>query len=114
MLHAEGLDVTHHRPWQATREALGVAFRVISLGYDVHHLAPAGTRAEHGDDVLAPNQQLAQARDALYAHGERLVEELTHGARHGEVEPTPNGESRNSCLETYWWSTRVGLVTFLH
>src|SRR5262249_27148313 len=98
LLHAEGLDVTHHRPRQVTREELGAAFRVISLGCDVHHLAPVGTRVEHWDDVPAPSQHLIQARDAIYAHVERLVEELKHGARHGEVEHTPNGEIRDSCL----------------
>src|SRR5262245_66607196 len=49
MLHAEGLDVMHHRPRQATREALGAAFRVISLGCEVHHLAPAGPPLAAGD-----------------------------------------------------------------
>ena len=85
LLHAEGLDVTHHRPRQATREELGAAFRVISLGCDVSHLAPVGTRVEHWDDVPAPSQHLTQARDAIYAHVERLVEELKQGARQGEV-----------------------------
>jgi protein-tyrosine-phosphatase len=85
LLRAEGLDVTHHRPRHVTRDELGAAFRVISLGCNVSHLAPSGTRVEHWDDVPAPSQHLAQARDAIYAHVERLVEELTHGTRQGEA-----------------------------
>ena len=50
-----------------------------SLGCDISHLAPPGTVVEHWDDVPAPSQQLVQVRDAIYAHVERLVEELTQG-----------------------------------
>lgn len=81
LLRREGLDVTHYRPRGATREELGAAFRVISLGCDVSHLTPPGTAVEHWDDVPAPSQQLAQARDAIYTHVERLVEELIQGTR---------------------------------
>ena len=76
LLRTEGLDVTHHRPRQVTREELEAAFRVISLGCDVSHLAPPATRVEHWDDVPAPSQHLGQARAVIYAHVARLVEEL--------------------------------------
>jgi protein-tyrosine-phosphatase len=79
LLRREGLEVTQHRPRQVTREELGAAFRVISLGCDVSHLAPPGTVVEHWNDVPSPGQHLAQARDAIYTHVEQLVQELTQG-----------------------------------
>jgi protein-tyrosine-phosphatase len=85
LLRGEGLDVTHHRPRHVTRGELGAAFRIISLGCDVSHLAPPDTRVEHWDDVPAPSQHLTHARDAIYAHVERLIAELTQGARPGEA-----------------------------
>ena len=83
LLRAEGLDVGQHRPRHVTREELGAASRVISLGCDVSHLAPPGARVEHWDDVPPPSQDLAQARDIIYAHVERLVEELKQGTTPG-------------------------------
>ena len=83
LLRGEGLDVTHHRPRHVTREELGAAFRIISLGCDVSDLAPPGTRVEHWDDVPAPSQHLAQARNVIYAHVECLIAELTRGAGPG-------------------------------
>src|SRR5262245_49931460 len=47
LLRAEGLDVAQHRPRHVTREELGAASRVISLGCDVSHLAPPGAVIEH-------------------------------------------------------------------
>jgi protein-tyrosine-phosphatase len=76
LLRAEGFDVAHHRPRSVTREELWEAFRVISLGCDVSNIAPPGMLVEHWDDVPSPSQHLAQARDVIYAHVERLVEEL--------------------------------------
>ena len=85
LLRGEGLDVTHHRPRHVSREELAAAFRIISLGCDVSHLAPPDTRVEHWDDVPAPSQHLTHARDVIYAHVERLIAELTQGARPGEA-----------------------------
>jgi protein-tyrosine-phosphatase len=76
LLRAEGLDVAHHRPRHVTREELGAAPRVISLGCDISHLAPLGWLVEHWDDVPSPSQHLALARDVIYTHVERLVLEL--------------------------------------
>jgi len=90
LLRAEGLDVAQQRPRHVTREELGAASRVISLGCDVSHLAPPGTRVEHWDDMPSPSHDLAQARAIIYAHVERLVEDLTRGARPGGVQPTPD------------------------
>jgi protein-tyrosine-phosphatase len=81
LLRTEGLDVAHHRPRHVTREELGAAFRVISMGCDVSHLAPPGTLVEHWDDVPSPSQHLAQARDVIYTYVERLVEELKQSTR---------------------------------
>lgn len=88
LLRREGLDVAHYRPQCVTREALGTAFRVISLGCDVSHLTPPGTVVEHWD-VPAPSQQLLQARDAIYTHVERLVEALRQdGKKDGQLSPS--------------------------
>lgn len=81
LLRAEGFDVAHHRPRRVTREELGTAFRIISLGCDVSHLISPGTLVEHWDDVPSPSQHLALARDVIYTHVERLVEELKQDAR---------------------------------
>jgi arsenate reductase len=81
LLRSEGLDVAYHRPRRVSREELGTAFRVISLGCDVSHLAPPGTLVEHWDDVPSPSQHLARARDVVYSHVERLVEELKQNSR---------------------------------
>ena len=81
LLRTEGLDVAHHRPRGVTREEFGAAFRVISLGCDVSHLAPPATLVEYWDDVPSPSQHLALARDVIYTHVERLVEELKQDAR---------------------------------
>jgi protein-tyrosine-phosphatase len=81
LLRSEGFDVAHHRPRHVTREELGAAFRIISLGCDVRHLTPPGTVVEHWDDVPAPSQHLSQAREVIYAHVERLVEELKQSIR---------------------------------
>ena len=81
LLYTEGLDVAHHRPRRVTQEELEVASRVISLGCDVSHLAPPGTLVEHWDDIPSPSQHLVRARDVIYAHVERLVEELKQDAR---------------------------------
>ena len=82
LLRTEGLDVTPPRPRRVTQEELGAAFRVISMGCDVSHLAPAGTLVEHWDDVPSPSQHLAPARDVIYTHVERLIEELKQDAYH--------------------------------
>ena len=81
LLRAEGLDVAHHTPRRVTQEEFGAAFRVISLGCDIRHLAAPGTQVDHWDDVPAPSQQLARAREIIAAHVERLVEALTQEIR---------------------------------
>jgi hypothetical protein len=81
LLRSDGFDVAHHRPRHVTQEELGAAFRIISLGCDVRHLTSPGTVVEHWDDVPAPSQHLSQAREVIYAHVERLVEELKQSIR---------------------------------
>jgi hypothetical protein len=48
---------------------------VISLGCDISALAPRAL-VEHWDDVPPPSTQLHAARDCIYAHVERLIDEL--------------------------------------
>ena len=76
LLRAEGIEVTGHIPRHVTAEELVEAWRVISLGCDVTHLAPPGLAVERWDDVPPPSQNLVAARDIILAHVERLVDEL--------------------------------------
>jgi arsenate reductase (thioredoxin) len=77
LLRDEGLEATGYAPRRVSREELAAASRVISLGCDVSELAPPGTTVEHWDDVPPPSTQLRTARDRIYAHVERLVNELS-------------------------------------
>ncbi len=76
LLRAEGIEVTGYIPRHVTAEELVEAWRVISLGCDVTHLAPPGLAVERWDDVPPPSQNLVAARDIILAHVERLVDEL--------------------------------------
>jgi arsenate reductase (thioredoxin) len=77
LLRDEGFEVTGYAPRRVSREELATASRVISLGCDLSELAPPGTTVEHWDDVPSPSTQLRAARDHIYAHVERLVNELS-------------------------------------
>ena len=76
LLHAEGMDAARYRPRRVSREALAQASRVISLGCEVGDLLPPQTEVESWEDVPPPSTQLRAARDAIYAHVERLIHEL--------------------------------------
>jgi arsenate reductase len=76
LLREEGFEVTSYTPRRVSREEVEAASRVISLGCDVSALTPPGMMVEHWDDVPAPGTQLRVARDRIYAHVERLVDEL--------------------------------------
>jgi protein-tyrosine-phosphatase len=73
LLHAEGVDVTHHQPRCVSCKELAAAFRVISMGCDMSDLAPPGTIVEHWNDVSGPSAHLMAARDVIYMHVERLI-----------------------------------------
>ena len=60
-LLTEGLDVRAHRPRRITREELGSAWRVITLGCDLRELVPPGVVVESWDDVPPPSTALQAA-----------------------------------------------------
>jgi arsenate reductase (thioredoxin) len=76
LLQAEGMDVTGQLPRHVATEELTKAWRVVSLGCDVTHLALPGLSVEQWDDVPPPSQNLIAARDIILAHVERLADEL--------------------------------------
>ena len=76
LLHSEGIDVTGYMPRRITAEELAQAWRVISLGCQVDHLAPPQLTVEQWDDVPPPSQDLAAAKNIILARVERLVAEL--------------------------------------
>jgi arsenate reductase len=76
LLRVDGLDVTGLSPRLVTAEELTHAWRVISLGCDVSHLAPPGLAVEPWDDVPSPSQNLIAARDSIRVHVERLIDDF--------------------------------------
>jgi protein-tyrosine-phosphatase len=76
LLHSEGIDVTGYMPRRVTAEELAQAWRVISLGCEVDHLAPSQLAVERWDDVPPPSQDLAAAKNIILARVEQLVTEL--------------------------------------
>jgi protein-tyrosine-phosphatase len=76
LLQAEGINVANNIPQLVTTEALMAASHVISLGCDLDNLLPPGTLVERWDDVPLPSQDLAAARDSIYAHVEQLINNL--------------------------------------
>jgi len=73
LLAGEGFDVGAHRPRRVGAGELAGAWKVISLGCDVSSIAPPGLAIEHWNDVPAPSQDLAGARERIGAHVDALV-----------------------------------------
>ncbi len=69
-----GLDVGLHRPRSVTRDELAAAWRVVSFGCDLSHLAP-DVGVERWDDVPLASDGFAAARDAIAARVRRLLDE---------------------------------------
>jgi arsenate reductase (thioredoxin) len=76
LLREEAIEVACDIPRRVSREEVTTASRVISLGCDISELAPRASMVEHWDDVPPPGTQLRAARDCIYAHVERLIDEL--------------------------------------
>lgn len=76
LLQAEGIALTGLTPRLVTSEDLAQAWRVISMGCDITHLAPAGLAVKHWDDVPPASQNLAAAQATILTHVEQLVAEL--------------------------------------
>lgn len=70
----EGLDLGHYRPRSVTRDELTTAWRVVSFGCDLGHLAP-DVGVERWDDVPLVSDGFAAARDAIAARVRRLLAE---------------------------------------
>lgn len=79
LLRGEGYDVAGHKPRHVTPDELTAAFRVISLGCDVSHLAPPEIQIEYWDDIPLPSQDLMGARERIYIHVRQLVTEYITG-----------------------------------
>lgn len=76
LLQVEGINVANQIPQHVTSELLITASHIISLGCDLDSLLPPGVSAERWDDVPLPSQDLAMARDSIYAHVEQLINDL--------------------------------------
>jgi protein-tyrosine-phosphatase len=75
LLLGEGIDVQAHQPRSATREELGTARRVISMGCDVEDILPPGVEIDYWD-VPAASEDLQGARAAIRQVVKELVDEL--------------------------------------
>jgi arsenate reductase len=82
-LLTEGLDVRAHRPRRITREELGGAWRVITLGCDLGELVPPGVVVEPWDDVPPPSTALHAALAAIAAHIAQLADAVEHHGADG-------------------------------
>ena len=78
-LLADGLDAGLDRPRRVTRDELTAAWRVVSFGCDLSHLA-LGLGVERWDDVPLVSDGFAAARDAIAARVRQLLDEC--GRRH--------------------------------
>ena len=84
-LRRDGLDVGPHRPRRVTRRALASAWRIVSFGCDLSHVAPPGRAVERWDDVPPVSDDFPAARDAIVARVTRLLDGST-GAAARDVE----------------------------
>jgi protein-tyrosine-phosphatase len=75
LLLVEGIDVRAHQPRSVTREELGTARRVISMGCDIEDIKPPGVEIDHWDVPMA-SEDLQGARAAIRQAVEALVNEL--------------------------------------
>ena len=69
----EGLDVRGHRPRSVTPEELAAAWRVVSFGCDLSHIAPPDLAVERWDDVPLVSEGFAAARDAIVRRVQQLL-----------------------------------------
>ena len=73
-LFHEGVDVRHHRPRAVTRGELAAAWRVVTFGCDLGHVAPPGLTPIRWDDVPPVSEGFEAARDAIVARIGRLLD----------------------------------------
>ena len=77
LLRSEGVAFSTQPPRKPTADELELAERIISLGCTDIELGVAADRVEHWDDVPAPSQNLSGSRDAIFAHIESLIAQLS-------------------------------------
>jgi arsenate reductase len=70
----EGLDIGHQRPRAVAAGELRAAWRVISFGCDLGHLAPPGLTVERWDDVPLVSDGFPAARDATAKRVQQLLD----------------------------------------
>jgi arsenate reductase (thioredoxin) len=70
----DGLDVRDDRPRGVAPEELVAAWRVVSFGCDLSHIAPPGRAVERWDDVPLVSEGFDAARDAIARRVQRLLE----------------------------------------
>ncbi len=73
-LFHEGVDVRHYRPRAVTRGELAAAWRVVTFGCDLGHVAPPGLTPIRWDDVPPVSEGFEAARDAIVARIGRLLD----------------------------------------
>jgi arsenate reductase len=83
----EGLDVRHHRAQTVTPEELAAAWRVVSFGCDLSHVAPPGLAVVRWDDVPLVSDGFPPARDAIVTR----VRQLLDGYESDQVETRQRG-----------------------
>ena len=71
----DGIDVRHVLPRRVTRAELMTAWRVVSFGCDLGHVAPLTLAVARWDDVPAVSDGFVAARDAIVARVRRLLED---------------------------------------
>ncbi len=74
-LFEEGIDVRDHRPRAVTREELTKAWRAVSFGCDLSHVAPPEVAVIQWDGVPPASEDFTAAREAIVACVVRLLDE---------------------------------------
>ena len=76
LLQSEGVAFSAQPPRKVTVDDMTTAERIISLGCTDAELGMSAEHVEHWDDIPPPSQNLDRARNAIFAHVERLVADL--------------------------------------
>lgn len=76
LLADEGIDVSNSVPRHVTLEDLHQAKRIISIGCSAQELGLDATQFDRWDDVPMVSQEPTLARDVIFTHVEKLIDEL--------------------------------------
>jgi protein-tyrosine-phosphatase len=75
----DGIDLGNYRPREITRRELETAWRIVSFGCDLQHLAPPGKPVLRWDNVPPVSEDFAAARDAIVARVSGLLDDGSPG-----------------------------------